>query len=135
MTITEFLLARIAEDEEVAKSAGGGRWSIAPGADGIGWHDGLAIAVVESTWDACISVAPAEHTVRHDPARVLAECQAKRAIVGRHKLGSWHSGVLDVDVVTCETCNTADDDWPCPDLRDLAAVYADHPDYDDAWRP
>ncbi|MEV0164353.1 DUF6221 family protein [Nonomuraea fuscirosea] len=25
--------------------------------------------------------------------------------------------------------------WPCPDLRDLAAPYADHPGYRDEWRP
>ncbi|MEV5894733.1 DUF6221 family protein [Nonomuraea fuscirosea] len=25
--------------------------------------------------------------------------------------------------------------WPCLDLRDLAAPYADHPDYRDEWRP
>ncbi|WP_434744798.1 DUF6221 family protein [Streptomyces sp. A-14] len=32
----------------------------------------------------------------------------------------------------CDHCERA---APCPDLRDLAAVYADHPDYQQEWRP
>ena len=67
MNLDEFLLARIAEDKRVAMDAAGddrqGRWT----ADAVG--DGPA------------GPHSAEHVVRHDPARVLAECAAKRRIV------------------------------------------------------
>lgn len=91
MTLTEFLLARIAEDEAAAERVlldyGGGD--------------------LESL-----------------EARVLAECEAKRRIVDRYSddaiwpdyQGGYESATEDA-------------------VRDLAAVYADHPDYDDAWRP
>jgi len=55
-------------------------------------------------------------------ARALAECEAKRRIV------ELYGG--DVP-----------DEWrgvpsrPMQALASLAAVYADHPDYDEAWRP
>lgn len=57
----------------------------------------------------------AEHIARHDPARVLAEVQAKR-------------GILDL-------INQRGDDMSVYYLRRLALVYADHPDYDEAWKP
>lgn len=80
--LAAFLLARIADDEEIAKS---------------------------------------------DPARVLAECGAKRRIVER-----WQK-LLPLDI----------DDHPgfagerlglARACQALAAVYADHPDYREEWR-
>jgi uncharacterized protein DUF6221 len=46
------------------------------------------------------------------PARVLREVETKRRIVERY----------------------ADDSFP-PEIFDIAAVYADHPDYDPDWKP
>ena len=61
------------------------------------------------------------------PARVLAECEAKRRMVDER-----------------EGCANAKDDQGRPAsmllkshagwLRILAAVYADHPDFDPEWR-
>lgn len=55
----------------------------------------------------------------HDPARVLAECEAKRRmlpylVIPAHRLDH------------CDRCSV---------LRLLALPYADHGDYDLAWRP
>jgi len=85
MSIVEFLLARIAEDEEVAQA-------------------------------------------RHDPARVLAECEAKRRIVGLHERRP--------DWPDCQECGDRDyqKPWPCSTLRLLALPYSDHPDYRPEWR-
>ena len=94
-TLADFLLARIAEDEAVARR----------------------IAAVGSC-------EPAYH-----PARVLAECAAKRAIVadlqkwddateadlGDDRFYGWLNGVEQA-------------------AQHLAAPYADHPDYDPAWK-
>jgi hypothetical protein len=109
MQLTEFLLARIAEDELTAY--GGGNWP----------------AYVQDAY------AGAPVTPFNAEARLLADCAAKRALVERH--GGEH---------VCEdglAGRAWDDDLediveaPCDDLRILGAVYADHPDYDEAWRP
>lgn len=69
--------------------------------------------------------------------RPLREVAAKRAILSRHEprqLDRWQ---------VCGNCRPVDPEcpgdltsvpWPCPDLRDLAAVYSDHADYDAAWK-
>lgn len=70
----------------------------------------------------------AAHIRRHDPARVLAEVEAKRRIVDEHK----HVG-LDASAGptrTCWRCNSFD--W-CPTLRLLALPYADRSGYREEW--
>lgn len=99
MNLSEFLLARIAEDEAMARDAQA----------------------------ANIDTVVHEHIERWDPARVLAECEAKRRIVEEHPPFLRH----------CDTCHELDgpDVSPCLTLRVLAAVYSDHPDYDEARKP
>jgi hypothetical protein len=114
-----FLLARIAEDQrmaaEAAQATGHESW-----AGGVTAPDGAA-----------------DHVAHHDPARVLAECAAKRRLVlacrdarpDLHLLGARPEGL----------------DFPLPptDQHQLAALtlallalpYAAHPDYRPAWRP
>jgi hypothetical protein len=55
----------------------------------------------------------AVHIARHDPARVLAECEAKRRIVEWYGEEPGRVG---------------------PALGMLAAVYADHPEFREEWR-
>lgn len=92
--LTEFLLARIAEDEAAYRAeAAGIEWLTVNGAP---------------MWD-----------------RLIAECEVSRRIVNAHRSGfpdedryalGWH----DMHV------------WA---LCQMAAIYADHPDYRDEWRP
>jgi hypothetical protein len=101
MTLTDFLLARIAEDERAARDA------------------------VRATMRGEISRSDFPAHVQHfistaTPARVLAECEAKRRIAERcGRVGalmpSEHlaQGVLSL----------------------LASPYADHDDYREEWRP
>lgn len=114
MTITEFLADRIAEDEAEAQKGG--------------YHNASGGAFARDNY-GCLLV---------QPARVLAECAAKRAIMGQHEID------LDMSEPYCDSCaewwNCVLGEgppmvaWPCPTLRALAAVYADHPDYQEAWR-
>lgn len=69
--------------------------------------------------------------------RALAEVESKRRIIKRHQSHSMgncrvceapHWGVL-----VCNHCFGKA--WPCPDLLDLAAVYAGHPEYLPEWAP
>ena len=103
-TLTEFLLARIAEDEAAALQAVG--------------HESRVY------WDTAVHAGDiralsVEHYSRHDPDRVLAECEAKRRIV-KDEI-DWM--LNDSDSGPC---------WGSANrlLRHLALPYADHPDYD-----
>ena len=136
-TLTEFLLARIAEDETVAQAAAAagrprGGWGSEDGVAGEQWvrrrsESGMVYTpAVENRADAalwddeggCDYMAPApevgEHIARHDPARVLAECEAKRRIVE-----------MDFE--------RYGEQWAV--LAALALPYVDHPDYRAEWRP
>jgi len=122
MTITEFLLARIAEDEDRAKRAGFGYGSV--------WQVEVDSAEDWATVHAdgrrdmvgCEDGDVSDHIARHDPARVLAECESKRRIVVRLQM----SRMLPVQI---------GDHAAEAILRALALPHADHPDYDEAWRP
>lgn len=136
LTLTDFLLARIAEDEAVARVATSGPWRYAAGDEG---EDGAVLCAVQrgpdlssnfvamTSYDglsstSCNSDGDGEHIARHDPARVLAECEAKRRIV--EECANMPSNVAPpAAAVYHHVC------------RRLAAVYADHPDYRDEWRP
>ena len=98
MTLSEFLLARIAEDEHAAMVARPDE------------HSNVRDrSSVTTSFDAA-----GYAFVRAASGRVARDCSARRRIIEREGSG-------DLDDI--------------PTLRDLAAVYADHPDYDDTWRP
>jgi hypothetical protein len=103
MSLPDFLLARIAEDEAAELARVGN----------------LPIGIV---------IPPDSHN------RVLAECEAKRRIMQIHACRS-----MSVARPICDTC--WNDTWmgyadyPCGTLHALAAVYANHPDYRDEWKP
>lgn len=112
VNIAEFLLARIAEDEAVVTL-------MLSDPDMYNEWRNPASAVIEvgrgldnliATNDKYLM----EHIARHDPARVLAECAAKRAII--------------------EIADDADNYGTCAQLQfALASVYADHADYQQEW--
>lgn len=109
MTLTDFLLQRIAEDEAESRHR-----------DTVTFGDQQrALAGIQGAFD---------------PARVLAECDAKRRIVGLFTEGYW-----------CDPGDarelTYDDGHPNSAyvaghmIRALALPYADHPDYREEWKP
>lgn len=103
MDLTEFLLARITEDE-VEAQAGDQHF---PGFLGrLSEYDGLLSEEVA-------------HIARFDPARVLAECAAKRLIIERasHQAPGTEYEESYREVLEC-----------------LAVVYDEHPDYLPEWR-
>lgn len=111
-TIVEFLTARIAEDEAMARAA----QCEYVGCPWVAWDDNVVPCNPRAPVAQTLNGLVALHIARHDPARVLRECAAKRALV--YTLGG--GGPIDDTVRN--------------DLAPLAAVYADHPDYDEAWR-
>lgn len=100
-----------------------------------------------------VSPAAAGHIATWDPARVAAECAAKRRVLTRHAL---ERRILTVDspddlgggTVTrswdvCVRCTpnthiTLGQDivqWPCPDVLDVAVVYQDRDGWQEGWAP
>ncbi len=143
--LTEFLADRLGEDEAAAKAAGGVQWEVgghnrrivaAPWEPGDRWGQPEYIAAFvaqDPLADACRN-----HIVRHDPARVLREVEAKRRIMARHRVGDPAYGWPPRSCEGCgevgEICEPRVKDIDqCPELRDLASAYADHADYRAEW--
>ena len=133
MDLKTFLLARIEEDEAVARAA------IEP-KEMHPYGDVRIPAMAVSEWPDAVRGylgGPwGEHAANTNPTRVLAECAAKRAIVEMHRRDPDVQRMIYGDIYPCTECGDADDspmEWPCPTMRILAAVYADHPDYQPEW--
>ena len=134
-SLVEFLRARLDEDEQIARAAmfNNGRWRRTGQ-----WAHPTSVAR-----DYGPDVVPEQggslawdnngHIARHDPARVLADVAANRAILDAYAerfsaarqdgsdpppFSPYRAGV----VVGLDT-----------PIKHLASVYADHPDYDQSW--
>lgn len=140
----EFLEARLAEDESIAQGAAqhlSGTWTFDDG-EAAARREELARGGrfganprVDGITSGCRYNAESEmrHIARHDPARVLREVAAKRAII-EHAAdvngldvqvdGEWGVGARD---------ELADPYVGDLILRALAVPYVDHPDYDPSW--
>lgn len=122
MTLVEFLTARLDEDEATATRAQGER-------------DYEPLGVLGNKLrpePAVYHVHPFQGWVATPPRRVLREVEAKRriiqALVDQQALNARFTvaPLPDVAAVT-------EGAWTAVAYC-LASVYADHPDYDDAWR-
>lgn len=117
--LVEFLLSRIAEDEAEANRALADKWGEAQ------WS---------TAWWSCDEQG--SH-VAVDPPRAVAECEAKRRIVKAAREASGdHVGIaMEFCVGKEEWDEHMAEDPGDAIFQALAAVYADHPDFDEAWRP
>lgn len=126
MTLTDFLLQRIVEDEAVAQAAI---------ADDVGSDEGFSgqyeslvappsgVGLAQGGFGEAAALMIATYAV---PSRVLAECEAKRRIVSRCDmiLRGRGEGMFDEGRATDARDN----------LRALALPHADHPDFREEWR-
>lgn len=114
MKIEEFLAARIAEDEARGRGSVPGPWRVIPELDEVQSTD-FRVAT-----GFALGSATLEHIAENDPLRTLAECAFKRVVL--QEISRFGGVMLDYD---------------CPGTvlaKSLAAVYAEHPDYDETWR-
>jgi hypothetical protein len=162
--LVAFLRARLTDDERAAKAAPDGPWGVAEARQEGPWtvlgaftpHERFntasdtreitvrreQIAGADLGAGGVRTRAAAEHIARHDPARVLADVEAKRELVKLHGRAVLRAGggaqYFDTETV-CRSCEPnyqfRELSWPCTTLRLLALPYADHPDYRDEWRP
>jgi len=118
--LTEFLAARLDEDREAATKAGGREWAY----NGHIWlvvdHEGDPVVYDEGkpNW------FQASHIVRHDPARVLREVAAKRALLEEFELPGLDCAATSAAPDNCRQHRV---------LRQLAAIYSDHSDFREEW--
>lgn len=106
MTLTTFLLARIAEDERAAERAmtAGGR------------------------------AARGRTPEITDPARMLIECRVKRQVVVLADEATGLDQTVDMEREADSRHDSGIHYVGDRILRAMASVYAGHPDYDPAWR-
>jgi hypothetical protein len=140
--LIEFLRARLDEEAEVARAAminSGGEWAqVDPVRAPCRVEDTTRGYVVVND-DGWTTSEQAAHIARHDPARVLAEVEAKRRIIALWK-------AADDDAAGerryADSYDTGVSGWPMgredafsDALRLLAFPYANHPDYRAEWAP
>jgi hypothetical protein len=127
--LAAFLRARCDEDEAAARAANTDE-ARRP------WSDPAIEPVPEPEWGALIQGylggEVGDHCARWDPARVIAEVAAKRAILDRYDLAlqtlratppGWTEG-------SCAAYRTA----MRLTVRCLAQPYRERPDFDPAWK-
>jgi hypothetical protein len=151
--LAAFYAARLDEDEAAAKAAAGPEW-LEDGSPSLAvfarqWSEGDRPGVRGIAWcsngydDDRANMA---HIARHDPARVLREVGAGRAILELHKPDRDPADQWYGHDVRCEECggitgSAASGErgfqrsWPCTTLRHLAAVHNAHADYQQEWKP
>lgn len=108
--LVAFLRARLDEDEQAARAcAGDGKW------------EARDIAV----YGQDLSPEVRTHMARHDPARVLADVEAKREVLRlAARASDYHETFMNGFAAALGGV-----------LRWYALPHADHPDYRDDWRP
>lgn len=117
MTIVEFIIARLGEAEAAAQASGPARaaWLTYRDNEGRMLYTTVAAADEDDPWiaDGHELSEPASARVIYDPAHVLRDIEAKRAIM---KLYEEHGGLL----------------WHA--VAAIAAIDRDHPDFSLDWR-
>jgi hypothetical protein len=109
--LADFLLARIAETETVARAA----------------------MPAEGDWVTVTDGSGDEVVLGMSGTRVIAECDAKRRIVALY-LASRDGLAKETDELRRLLAETINESY-VEVLEQLALLYADHPDYREEWRP
>ncbi len=129
MNITEFLQGRFAEERDDALA-------LEPVYDGL-------VATIHTSRIAMYALAP--HFAHWDPARVIAECEAKQRLLDLHPTYAQEPYRIEggqmyypPDPYYCD-CQCPDGiiqgHEPCPTKRFLALPYVNDRDYREEWRP
>ena len=122
-----FLKTRLDEDEQTAHEATDGPW--VDEFSGETGHcvipaDAMSTREYVAKTQLLAALPDARHIARHDPARVLAEVEAKRRLLDwLERTRSW---ATDNNLWTYDEAEA---------LKLLALPYADHADYRDEWKP
>lgn len=134
----DFLRARLDEDYEAVRVVVGvnvmaayrrgepvPRWVPSPNSDAGIW-DTNGQPRVKFVW-----VRERDHILRHDPARVLAEVEAKRKILAAFEAAASDAvrNAVGLDAQDGLISGLTEV------VKRLASVYSDHPGYREEWKP
>jgi hypothetical protein len=145
--------ARLDEDEAAAKGPPGWKlehWSAVrykTSDSGRNWRvDAESRCIVDA-----VAAEDAAHIARYDPSRALREVKARRAILAMHRPTQPHPEfgfTYPAAARFCGYCGPGDNWqaeqepdhypdalWPCGHVRILVAIWNDHPDYRQDWKP
>lgn len=119
MTLLEFLQARLTEDELTALAAieGSPQWRSSLSFRDVKDEHGHFVVEADRHHP---SVEQAAHIARYCPARILAELEVKRLMIADYLRSDAAGELLERGVIENA-------------LRQLATVYAEHPDYNPGW--
>jgi hypothetical protein len=155
--IAFFLLARIANDRKIAEAAPPAPWSVeeipddkgiawgvdGPVLEGEEWPEPVVVVDFDRDYQAprggCINAAAANYIAHWDPARILAECDAKEELVKEYlRIRDMANAAANYDLNTVHTftasARTATSALEAA-VRYLALPYANHRNYQEEWRP
>jgi hypothetical protein len=136
-SLASYLLARYDKIEQVALDASPGPWhenaesDEVVAVDGITVCDGFALGTRQLR-------ATVAHIAMHDPAAVLRDVAAKRAIVTEHEhVPTFKIGSVAIGCVVCHRLGEGEgieaNGW-CNTLKLLAQPFADRDDFREEWR-
>jgi hypothetical protein len=119
MTLVEFLEARLAEDELMANTAieGAADWHVFYAYRDIKDGDGHYVVLADAQHP---TVGQAAHIARHNPARVLRQCEAGRVVIAEY---------LRVEALGDEPGRLVAENA----LKALASAHRDHGDFEQTW--
>ncbi|MFC7591888.1 DUF6221 family protein [Nonomuraea antimicrobica] len=115
----EWLRTQIEADKATAETAGGRAWRYVPAGDGNRLEiDGeRGVEAIGFHHDDVLQPVEAIHIALHDPADVVARCQAELALLAEHGRD-------------CQECSSGS---PCTTVRRLATGYHLRPGWRDEW--
>jgi hypothetical protein len=132
MDITEFLTACLDEEQADAERLPPYPWKVGDEYSLVLADDDIEVATSFALSNNQM-IRTRDHIVRYDPDRALREVAAKRRVLARHH---------DDDGDGCYGCGFGNDEErmvkdvnDCPELRDMASIYADRPGYKEEWKP
>jgi hypothetical protein len=140
--IADFLRARYAERRALAIAASPGPWHANAEHDEVVAEDGITVADGFALSGRQLR-ATVDHIAANDPTDVIADLDAKLAIIELHTpvVLRGGSGARYFEAVTvCRSCETPrqfpEQAYPCPTIRLLAQPFAGHPDHKgEEWAP
>jgi Family of unknown function (DUF6221) len=118
-SMPQWLRTQIEADRASAETAGGRAWRYVPAGEGNRLEiDGeRGVSAIGFHADDLLQPVEAIHIALHDPADVIARCEAELSLLDEH-------------VVACDECAGGS---PCTTLRRLASGYRLRPGWHDAW--
>ncbi|WP_432130626.1 DUF6221 family protein [Streptomyces tendae] len=143
--IADFLRARYAEQQALALAASPGPWKANHEDDEVIAVDGITVAEGFALGGRQLR-ATIDHIATHNPAAVIADLDAKLALVDMHppeEIDECSRRPWDTFTVQCasESWKVYSDaenrvEYPCRTLRLLARPFAGHPDHKgEEWAP